>query len=160
ARVRHQHMIGVTAGPKGTQETRRRTELLLAAPAYGACTATDPGMRQALVADLDAGRLGPERHDLTHDLVPHGERERHAAVLQDELLPPAQTVPAVPDVEVTGDAAGRQCAQQPLTALGLWRRLLAHPKRRAEFDHIMALHGGPLLPIGEHSSAMDGTGEP
>jgi hypothetical protein len=75
--------------------------------------------------------------------VPHRERERHAAVLQDELLAAAQIVPAVPDVEIAVADASRQRAQQHLAALWLWRQLFSHPKRRAEIDHIIALHGDP-----------------
>ena len=72
-----------------------------------------------LVTDLDAGRLRAECYDLAGDLVPHRERQVHAAGFERNVAAIAKVEVPVPDVDVAMAHAGCLDPQQHLLAQGL-----------------------------------------
>src|ERR1700690_1287160 len=114
--MRHQQMRGIAAVAIDAEKTRRGAELFVAALAHHAGAATDPRIDQPLVAELDAARPGADRDYLADILVPHGEWQLHASILQAENLSAAEFVEAFPDMQVAMTDTGRQNLQQHLAA--------------------------------------------
>src|SRR5260370_1113462 len=83
---------------------------LAAAQAPVAGAAADPRIGEPPLADGEPLGVGPERHHLAHRLVPHHQRQRHAAVGQLELPAAAQVVSALPEVQVAVTDAGGEHA--------------------------------------------------
>src|SRR5262249_48927857 len=116
AAVRHDNLRGVAAGAPRPQGARGQAEELLALAAYGAFAAADPRVGDDLVADRDPGRIRAECDDLAGDLVPHRERQLHAARLERNLPAAAEIEMSVPDVHVAVADARRLDPQQHLRA--------------------------------------------
>jgi hypothetical protein len=84
--VRHDHMIGIAAVTIDAERGRLQAHVFIAGETGLAFAAAKPGIDQRDVADLETGRVGlcvgPERQHFADSLVPHGSRQRHAAILQ------------------------------------------------------------------------------
>ena len=115
-------------------------ELLVAAPAYRAFAAAEPGMHQPAVADLDALGVGADGDDFADILMPHGQRQFDAAIGELEPLAAAEIVVAFPDMQVAMADAGGDDLEQDLGAGRLRRRPLHQSQRRATFADIIAFH--------------------
>src|ERR1700683_84980 len=147
ARVRHQEVVGVAAGTENADAERRAAQLLAAALADFALSAPQPGMHKPAVANLDAGRVRADGDNLADILVPHGQRQLHAAVAEFELLAAAQVVIAVPNMQVAVADAGRDHLEQDLTSRRLRGRPFHQPQRRAALTNVVAFHRTFLLPV-------------
>jgi hypothetical protein len=145
ASVRYDHMRAVAASASRAECARGEAEQLLTPPAHRAFAATDPRVGHHLVADLDPRGLWPECGHFACDLVPHRERQMHAARFERDLLPPAQIEEAVPDMDVAMADPRRLDAQQHLLAFGLGIRIFPHLQRLAPFDDLHCTHASVLL---------------
>jgi hypothetical protein len=82
------------------QAAALQAHIVLLRQAGAAYAAAHPGEDDADIADLHAGGIRAEPDDAADDLMPHGQRQHHAAVLQVHLLAAAQVVIAFPDMQV------------------------------------------------------------
>ncbi len=140
ARMRQHQIIGIAAVGEHAEALHGAAEILLAALADRAVAAADPGMRQPAVADLDALRVGPDRHHLADVLVAERHRQLHAAVFEAHALAAAEIEIAVGQMQVAVADAGGQHLQQHLGAGGLGRRIFVALKRLAAGADLEAAH--------------------
>ena len=108
-----------------------------------AMAAADPGVDDAQVADLDAGRLGPELAHPPDDLMPHRQRQHDAAIFQRHRLAAAEIVAAFPDVQVGVADAAMRGLQQDFRALGLGRRPFDLLQGCSVLNHSPGAHRNP-----------------
>ena len=138
ARMRHHQVVGIAAVREHAETAHGAAEILVSALARAASPATDPRMRQPAVADLDALRVGADRHHLADILVTEGHRQFHAAIREAHLFAAAQIEPAVGQMQITVADAGCQNLQQDFAAGRLGRWLFVELERlaaNADLEH-------------------------
>jgi len=145
--VRHDHVGAIAAGPSRAKGARIEAEQLLTSPTHRAFAATDPRVGDHLIADVDPRGLRTECGHFARDLVPHRERQMHAARFERDLLPPAQIEEAVPDMDVAMANPCRLDAQQHLLAFGLGIWIFPHFQRFAPFDDLHRTHAVVLYAV-------------
>src|SRR6185295_5685819 len=138
--MRHDDMGAVAAGGPGAERARCQTEQLVAPLADRARAAADPRVDGVALADLDTLRIRPQRHHLAGNLVAHGEGQLHAALLDGDLVSPAEIEVAVPDVHVAVTDTGGFDAHEHLLADGLWRRVVTGLQRLPPLDDLHGAH--------------------
>jgi hypothetical protein len=138
--VRHDDMRAVATGDACAERARAQAQQLLTLLADRAFAASDPRIRHDLVADFDAGRVRPERDDLAGDLVPHRERQVHAARLERDLLTAAEIEMPVPDMHVAVADAGSLHPQQHLVAFRFRIGVVPRFQRLPPFDDLHRTH--------------------
>src|SRR5437588_9221269 len=142
------HVVGITAVGARAEAAHRLAEQFLAALAELACTATDPGIHQPLVAHPGALRLRPHRHHLADDLMAEGVRQRQAELGQLELAAVTEVEITIMDVQIAVANPARLDLDQHLRAFGLGVGILARLERLAPFDNLHSMHGAFLLAAG------------
>ncbi|OIQ72817.1 hypothetical protein GALL_455540 [mine drainage metagenome] len=84
--MRHDHVIGIAAVTINAERIRLQAHIFIAGETGLAFAAAKPGIDQGDVADLEAAgvglRIGSKCQHLANGLMPHGSRQRHAAILQ------------------------------------------------------------------------------
>ena len=140
AGMRRHDMGAVASILEDAQAPRRQAHIVLLARARGADAAADPGIDDPQVADLHALRIRSELRHPPDDLVPHRQRQHHASILERHLLPAAEVVIPVPDVQVGVADAAMSDLDQDLRACGFRRRQLDLLQRFAAFHHRPCAH--------------------
>ena len=143
AAFRHDDVRRIAAGAPCPQGARVEAEQLFTLPAHRAFATADPRVGHDLVADLDPGRLRPKGHNLARDLVPHRERQVHAAGFERNLPVAAEIEVSVPDVHIAVAYTRRLDAQQHLLALGLGVGIVPRLQRLSPFDDLHRSHAEP-----------------
>jgi hypothetical protein len=95
-------------------------------------------MGQPAVTDLDALRVGADRHHLADILVTEGHRQFHAAIRETHLFAAAQIEPAIRQMQITVADAGCQNFQENFAAGRLGRWLFIELERlaaNADLEH-------------------------
>ena len=142
--MRHGDVIGVAAVAVDPEKARLGAEVLVAAHADGAASAPDPWINEAhLARTYGSSGLRARRHDLTGRLVPEGQGDLDAPILQRHPAAEAEVVAALPDVEVAVADPRRSDPQENLRACRFGRSDVDGLERRAEIDHPIASHAIP-----------------
>ncbi|MGY4593815.1 hypothetical protein ACVWXL_001561 [Bradyrhizobium sp. GM22.5] len=147
--MRHQHVVGIAAVAIDAERARRQAHVLVTGETGRAFAATDPGIDQPDIADLHVAlvrrlHVRAEGEHLADRLVPHGQRQVDAAVLQRERLAAvAEIVATFPNVKVAMADAGGLHLDQHLRAGRLRRGLIELLQRRLEIGDLETFHWRP-----------------